>query len=304
MKLSAPAKINLHLHVGPRRPDGFHSLLSWMCTVALFDNLTIEPVEVGAAAGSEAVQLSCDFPGLATDQQNLVVRVSLGFLEAARASAHATAATGLRAALQKRIPMGAGLGGGSSDGARTIVGLNALFRTEWPSNQLSEFAARFGSDMPFFIYGPSSVCKGRGEHVRPISAPRPGWAVLLLPELMMPTPQVYRRFDEMKLGHDEAIEQEPDWDQWTGVSAMQLLPKLVNDLEAPAFSISKELGDLRSRAEAIAGRPVRMSGSGSSLFTLFDERGEAEEAAAKLTQELAVRATAVGLAPTLNDDLA
>jgi 4-diphosphocytidyl-2-C-methyl-D-erythritol kinase len=274
-----------------------------MCTVGLFDNLTLEPVHVDPNAGSQYVTLACDASDLAVDQTNLVVRTASGFLETARRTNEVPATAGFHATLAKRIPMGAGLGGGSSDGARTLVGLNAHFRTDWPVNTLSAFAARFGSDMPFFIHGPSSICRGRGEHVRPIDPPRARWAVLLLPEIMMPTALVYRRFDEMGLGYDREVEADQNWSAWTRLDAEDLLANLVNDLEAPAFAIAPELAALRGRAELLMKRPVRMSGSGSSLFTLFDEHEEAESAAQNLGEQLSVRALAVQLAPELLDDL-
>ena len=303
MKLLAPAKINLHLRVGRRRDDGFHPLVSWMCTVGLFDNLTLEPVHIDPAAGSQYVTLSCDAPDLPVDQTNLVVRTATGFLEAGRTSQKVPATAGFHATLAKRIPMGAGLGGGSSDGARTLVGLNAHFRTDWAVHTLSAFAARFGSDMPFFVHGPSSICRGRGEHVLPTPPPLANWAVLLLPGIMMPTALVYRQFDEMRLGNDRDVEAQLDWPAWSRLGAKDLLSLLVNDLESPAFAIAPELAQLRQRAEAIAKRPVRMSGSGSSLFTLFDQQAEAEEATKQLEQQLAVRALRVQLAPELADDL-
>jgi len=274
-----------------------------MCTVGLFDNLILEPVHIDPHAGSQYVTLVCDRPDLAVDQTNLVVRTACGFLEAARTANQVPATAGFHATLAKRIPMGAGLGGGSSDGARTLVGLNAHFRTDWAANTLSAFAARFGSDMPFFIHGPSSICRGRGEHVRPIAPPRANWAVLLLPEIMMPTALVYRRFDEMGLGNDREVDAELDWSASTQLPAEQLLANLVNDLEAPAFAVAPALAELRQQAELLASRPVRMSGSGSSLFTLFDHQTEADDAAGRLGSQLGIRALTVQLAPEIDDDL-
>ena len=250
MHLLAPAKINLHLRIGPRRADGFHSLLSWMCSVSLFDKLTLEPAAPGAAGGSKPITLTCNSPELAVDESNLVVRVATAFLQAVKSAEVAPPQSqpqAMRASLVKNIPIGAGLGGGSSDGARTLMGLDHLFRTGWSADNLSAFAAQFGSDLSFFIYGPSSVCRGRGEQVTPIDRPRPRSAVLILPGIMMPTAQVYRRFDEMKLGDERAIQIAPDWPAWTTLEAADLLPKLINDLEAPAFAIAPQLGELCAR---------------------------------------------------------
>jgi 4-diphosphocytidyl-2-C-methyl-D-erythritol kinase len=129
------------------------------------------------------------------------------------------------------------------------------------------------------------------------------WAVLVLPKLSMPTPEVYRRFDAMKLGSDEAIVNEPDWNRWTQMGSEELLPRLVNDLETPAFDIAPVLGDLRNRAEQLLGRTVRMSGSGSSLFTLYDDQANALKAAEIIARKENEPAIAVEVAPEVKDCL-
>ncbi|MGA2230041.1 MAG: 4-(cytidine 5'-diphospho)-2-C-methyl-D-erythritol kinase [Tepidisphaeraceae bacterium] len=269
MRLFAPAKINLHLRVGPPRGDGFHPILSWMCTVGLFDE-----IEIGRAGGAE-IQLTCDDATIPTDERNLIVR-------AARAI-QPPGEHGLRIHLTKRIPAGGGLAGGSSDAARTLIGLNHLWTLRKSTNELAAIAARLGSDIAFFFFGPSSVCAGLGEIVRPISPPRPRWAVLIFPPFGMPTPAVYRRFDEMKLGRAADIERQPDWVALTQLPSVDLLPHLVNDLEAPAFDMNPALGKLRGEWEHRLCRIVRMSGSGSTLFTLYDTKEESDSAAAQHT---------------------
>ena len=302
MQLLAPAKINLHLRVGPARADGFHPLLSWMCTVGLFDTLEFDYAQnIGTPDTPAHVRLVCDDPNLPTDERNLVVRVTSSWgrrvyeLEKMRVRP-------LCASLGKKIPAGAGLGGGSSDGASALRAVNGLWETGANDLELAEFAGQFGSDLPFFFHGPSSICSGRGEIVEPIARPRPKWAMLVLPGIMMPTPEVYRRFDELKLGRDENVKKMPAWNAWNQLSAADLLPMLINDLEAPAFSISKRLRELREAVERGVQRIVRMSGSGSSLFTIFDDRNEAEAAARKINKDLPVRALAVELAPDVEDD--
>jgi 4-diphosphocytidyl-2-C-methyl-D-erythritol kinase len=296
MRVLAPAKINLHLRVGPPTADGFHPLLSWMATVGLFDTLEFAPV---AHAG---ITLRCDDPAIPVDASNLVTRCASALLDvyASSSPSHRTV-TGITAALQKRIPVGAGLGGGSSDGAFTLRALNRLLGLDWPASRLSEVAARFGSDLSFFLFGPSSVCTGRGEIVRPIPPPRQRAAVLVLPGIHMATPGVYRKFDEMKLGESRVLVDEPDWSHWTALDAEQLLPRLINDLEAPAFALRADLAHLRDRAAQSLGRPVLMSGSGSSLFTLYDDKAEAVEAARRLHAVLGVRVEPVDLCPSTPD---
>ena len=319
MRLLAPAKINLHLRVGTRRDDGFHPLLTWMCTVGLFDTLTLEaaperaPMAGRAGApgaystGGSGIRFDCDRNDLPRDEGNLVVRVANAFATELHAE---RVVTPVSVTLAKRIPVGAGLGGGSSDAAWTLVGLSRLWDAGWAADRLSGFAARFGSDVPFFVAAafrsPSAACAGRGEVVRPLPPPGPKWAVLVLPSFGLSTRDVYARFDELRLGYDRDVASGPDWHRWAGLGAAQLLPLLVNDLEPAAFSVSPPLAALREEVERTAGRVVRMSGSGSSLFTLFDagEADAASAAARRIAGRNAVTAVAVPLAPAVADDLA
>ena len=289
----------------PPRADGFHPLVTWMATVGLFDMLEVTTRPTGSSEPAEptapAVRLRCDPPALPADERNLVFRVLAAWGERVRESGGSFPP--VDATLVKRTPAGAGLGGGSSDAACAILaaarltdeigggggGGSAGDDPAGPSlsaEDLSAFAARFGSDIPFFLHGPSAVCTGRGEVVRPIAQPAARWGVLILPPVALPTPDVYRRFDAMGLGDERPLADEPDWAAWARRPATELLPRLVNDLEPAAFAIRPELDALRRSAERVVGRPVRMSGSGSSLFTLFDDRTEAVEARDWLRGEL------------------
>ena len=234
MQLSAPAKINLHLRIGPRRSDGFHSLLSWMAFIGLFDNLLL------SATDTPGIALTCDDVSLPCDGRNLVVRAAVELAGNSR---------GAKIHLEKRIPAGGGLGGGSSDAATTLLGLNRLWNTNQNIQQLSEIAGRLGSDVPCFIFCCSSICKGRGEAVRPIGVPTSKWVTLVLPPIGLPTAEVYGRFDVMGLENQEQIEREPDWAKWLTLKSTELLPLLVNDLEPPAFSLRPDLADLRISIE-------------------------------------------------------
>jgi 4-diphosphocytidyl-2-C-methyl-D-erythritol kinase len=181
-----------------------------------------------------------------------------------------------------------------------------------PIDRLSAICATLGSDVAFFCHGPSSVCSGRGQIVRPIAKPAPRWVVLILPAMAVPTGPVYGRFDELLSEADrmllkQAVETEPNWEEWRLLPAEALLAKLVNDLERPAFDLHPALARLRGELEQFVGRIVRMSGSGSSLFTLYDDRSDAEQVADKINrrvhQQGECRATAVALAPRIDDDL-
>lgn len=299
MHLLAPAKINLHLRVGSRRSDGFHPLLSWMSTVGLFDTLELE------RARESGIVLATDKAEIPGDGRNLVVRAYDVFAKALAATQEGSAAavTGLSAVLRKRIPIGSGLGGGSSDAARTLLALNLLWEADWSLPDLANLSARLGSDLPFFFHGPSSICTGRGEIVRPIDRPAPASALLIFPPFGVSTAAAYAKFDEMGLGSDAAMAAEPDWKRWSALPAKELLRQLINDLEPAAFALHPRLSVMRDDLESFLGRGVRMSGSGSTLFTLYDSQDEAVSAASRASQMFGVRCQAVPVAPDIVDDV-
>ncbi|MBA3273105.1 MAG: 4-(cytidine 5'-diphospho)-2-C-methyl-D-erythritol kinase [Chthoniobacterales bacterium] len=343
LRREAPAKINLFLRVGERgdRPGssgGFHPLETWMCTVSLFDTLRLHfdreaPSDRrpsrATLGGAErpAFSLACDDPRLPNDARNLVMRAmsaladaELGLADAMppanakRPGVEGEAPPAFRAAgaasafLNKRIPSGAGLGGGSSDAATTLLLLNDLWELGLSVDRLALIAAQLGSDVPFFLHSPSAICAGRGEIIRPISAPiLARWAVLILPGIELSTPAVYQRFDEMELGDPSLMATTPDvvadaasarWSGRASLAAEDLLALLVNDLEPAAFSLRPDLGELRTAIEqTLDNRPVRMSGSGSAMFTLYHRERDARDAADKVTSRHSVRTEAVEIAP-------
>jgi len=302
-----------------------------MSTVGLFDILVID-------RSHGRLTFSCDAPAVPCDASNLVVKAvaaladsvakgtSAGLIaslassnpltekemgEAARdldreprnREGGATTDFGLSVALQKRIPVGAGLGGGSSDGAITIIALNHLWNLNWPRQRLMQIAQSIGSDVPFFFNGPGAIVRGRGEEVETLEGKQPAgkWVPIIVWPRPMPTPIVYRKFDELRLGKQSNLSPEPPWSQWVRLGSQDLLPLLINDLEAAAFAIDPQLGQVRSDLESLLKRPVRMSGSGSSLFSLYDQRQEAEAAARLVTQKHNLQVLTVELAPAMSD---
>jgi len=302
MRLSVPAKINLHLRVGPRREDGFHPLMTWMVTVGLFDTLELKNVEStggGWADGSAgSLSLATSDPALPVDARNLVVRAASALADARRRRVGEGPQTGKWASafLTKRIPSGAGLGGGSSDAASTLMALNRMWDVGLNANELAQIGATLGSDVPFFFHGPSSICTGRGELVRPIGPPKARSALLVMPNVGVSTAAAYGAFDRMRLGMDEAVGNEPDWSEWVGLESSSLLPRLVNDLEPAAFAVQPLVGELRTSLEMKLNRPVRMSGSGSTLFTLYDTAEQAKHAVRNIGA-IDARVEAVEIAP-------
>lgn len=263
MRFLPAAKINLHLRVGPRAKDGFHPLLSWMCGIGLHDTIEIIP------SNTPGIRLTCDRPDLPVDQTNLIVRAAKAL----------NPNLGADVILKKKIPMGGGLGGGSSNAACALIGFNRLWNLNLSEDELSKIGLQLGSDVPFFLRGQgvSSICTGRGENVTPTLRPAAGYAILFFPKFPMSTPAVYKKFDEMNLGSDAAIQNQPDWQAWSKQPAADLMKNLINDLEAPAFSLNPDLGNLRSQIQEKIGQTIRMSGSGSTLFTLADTHSNAQQ---------------------------
>jgi 4-diphosphocytidyl-2-C-methyl-D-erythritol kinase len=274
----SPAKINWTLQVVGKRPDGFHEIASLVSVVTLYDQLSF------SEAAEPGITLTCSDPGVPTDENNLICR-------AARLMAQA-AGRELRVScrLDKRIPVGGGLGGGSGNAASTLLALNRRWGLGWPVEKLAELAARLGSDVSLFLRGGSAVMTGRGEQVRPVRLGWSGWIVLLMPGLHVSTPAVYRAW-RPQAGKCPPVEPRP------AEKAVEWMHATFNMLEAPAIAVCPQLGDLQRQAASLAGRPVRISGSGSTMFTAFDSPGEAEGGATLLNRELGIRAEVVQPGP-------
>lgn len=252
MQCSAPAKINLSLTVKGKRPDGFHEIESLMVPLTLADSLTLE------AAPEPGIAFSCSEPSLPRDDSNLVVRAARRFFETlGRAPA-------LRVHLEKAIPHGAGLGGGSSDAAAALNGLNALHGSPLSRQTIASLAAELGSDVPFFLAGGAAFCRGRGELVEPVPSPASLPLLLIKPAFGVPTPWAYARW---RGSHElPGVPYAPQAFPWG---------TLVNDLERPVFEKYLFLPVLKRWLLAqpeTAG--ALMSGSGSTSFAVLrDEAG-------------------------------
>jgi 4-diphosphocytidyl-2-C-methyl-D-erythritol kinase len=244
MQLRAPAKINLSFRILNRRPDGFHEIDTLMAPVSLYDEITLEPNEPG-------IRFHCDEPALLRD--NLVVRAAELFFEKTKRK------PAIAIELGKKIPHGAGLGGGSSDAATTLLGLNELFHAGLSRDELSELAAQIGSDVPFFIYQSAATCRGRGEIVTPTKLKAPLSLLLLKPGFSVSTPWAYSRWAESReLQNISYAVQE--------IGGVQF----VNDLERPVFEKFVFLAEtkrwLQQQPEVGA---ALMSGSGSTVLAVL-----------------------------------
>ena len=285
LTVTAPAKVNLHLEVLGLRSDGFHELAMVMQSIDLADCLQF------TNTADAQITLSCDDPSLSTGADNLVLKAA----ELLRARS-GFSELGVSMHLKKRIPIGAGLAGGSSDGAAALVGLNALWGLGHPPAALESMAAELGSDMPFCVAGGTQLCFGRGEVLEPVAPTPEGLAVLLVkdPLVSVSTPWAYQRCKEISgtnyLQGEMAFEQrrqalrEAPWLQPLRAGCP---PPLRNDLqvvvapETKAVQASIQL--LQELPNALA---VAMSGSGPSCFALFRDQDHCDQAAVDLAPKL------------------
>jgi 4-diphosphocytidyl-2-C-methyl-D-erythritol kinase len=246
MEILAPAKVNLSLRVLGKRRDGFHEIETLIAPVSLYDKIAIEKQ-------SRWIDFSCDDPTLSIGDDNLVVRAAKLFLE------HAKIKSGVSIKLQKRIPHGAGLGGGSSDAAATLRGLNKLFDTRLSHEVLVELGSTIGSDVPFFLFQSAAICKGRGEIAKSMKLKQKLLILLLKPAFGVASAWAYSRWKESKKIPGISY----DGQKCVGHT-------LVNDLEQPVFEKFVFLAQLKTwllkQSEVSA---ALMSGSGSTVFSVL-----------------------------------
>lgn len=251
VELLAPAKINLTLKVLGRRTDGFHDIESLVCPISIFDRLALAH---GTAEGG--LKFECSDPSLPADDSNLVVRAARLFCNTFGFEPR------LRIRLEKEIPHGAGLGGGSSDAAATLLGLNLLFETELTRTVLADLAAELGSDVPLFVHQSAAMIRGRGEHVEPVPFPHSLPLLLIKPSFGVPTPWAYRQWrDSLPVPGVRYDRQELPWGS------------LENALERPVFEKYLLLATLKTWLLAQPEvRGALMSGSGSTVFAVLTDK--------------------------------
>lgn len=273
---SSPAKVNLLLNVLGRRADGFHELETLLLPIPVSDTLTVEQQETG-------VSLSCSKPELPVDSRNLVHRAATAFLD------HTGLARGVRIHLEKRLPLEAGLGGGSSNAATTLRLLNELFEAPLDHAALSALAAQLGSDVPFFLQPGPALATGRGEQIEPLKPfeSLKGTGMFLVhPGFGVPTPWAYQHL----AAHPQALQGRPG-------RARQLVDRLragdltaagdafYNALEAPVLTKYPLLGLIQESLRERHPIGVLMSGSGSTTFSLWGSETEARAAQTAFRRE-------------------
>jgi 4-diphosphocytidyl-2-C-methyl-D-erythritol kinase len=258
-KLLAPAKVNLRLKVVGRRPDGYHDLETVMVKLDLADEIEFE------VNGLE-IRIESDQPHLPVDPSNIIWRAADLVRE------ESGKRFGLVARVRKRVPIAAGLGGGSSDAAATLKALNQLLGLEWGEKRLIDLSVRLGADVPFFLTEGAQWVEGIGERLRPIDIP-PLWLILINPGFPVSTADVYRWYDE-RTPHPSPLPrgERGQISALTSQGAGASFPPLENDLEVvviPRYPVLVEIKKKLSQAGALG---TLMSGSGPTVFGLFESQ--------------------------------
>jgi 4-diphosphocytidyl-2-C-methyl-D-erythritol kinase len=272
LEKKSPCKVNLLLNILGKRADGFHELETVMQPVNFCDELDFEP-------GGNGIQLSCSEKSLPVNSKNLVYRAAESFLSAAKIS------DGVKIHLEKKIPLAAGLGGGSGNAATTLLGMNEIFGSPLPIKALENIAESLGSDIPFFLQNKPALATGRGEKIQPLNnfPALHGKAFLLIhPGFGISTPWAYQnlaRFPEALNGEKGRAQKLISLLQSTDLKAAA--SDFYNSLEAPALEKFPILGLFQEFLRANGALAALMSGSGSTTFAICKNVSAAESLAEK-----------------------
>ncbi|MFN3739962.1 MAG: 4-(cytidine 5'-diphospho)-2-C-methyl-D-erythritol kinase [Thermodesulfovibrionales bacterium] len=270
MKLLAPAKINWFLHVGKKRPDGYHEILSLMQFIDLFDEIELEP--------HEEIIIETDL--------DISVKENIAYKAAIKLRQESGYKDGVKIRIKKNIPPGAGLGGGSSDAAFTLIGLNKLWGLDLPTKELIHIGASIGSDIPFFLKGPSAIVKGRGDIVEKIEIKESCILLLIKPEFGISSTWAYNELDRIRKEKKASRkdEQRPISPEVFTCSSLKTAAELFspdthfflrNDLEEPVLRSFPLLREIKNHLYRSGALYSAMTGSGSVIFGVFRSEEEA-----------------------------
>jgi|TARA_Y100001001_G_scaffold45086_1_gene40172 4-diphosphocytidyl-2-C-methyl-D-erythritol kinase len=268
LKFKTPAKVNLGLHVHGKREDGFHELETIFQMVSLFDDVELELLSSG-------IKLECDMPGIPTDDTNLVCKAALLLRKS-----YQVEGKGVSIRLKKKIPFGAGLGGGSGNAAGVLMGLNRLWDLNIDREKLFTLAAELGSDVPFFLTSPCALGKGRGERLKVLESCSKFQVLLVFPGFPIATSWVYQnlRLKLTKRPNNISILRK----NLSLSNITSLGSQLYNDLESVVIQKFPEVKVVKDELWAWGALGVLLSGSGSTVFGIFDDPEKAQVACASL----------------------
>lgn len=282
MTVKAYAKINLGLRVLGKRNDGFHDIETIFHRINLFDELTILPSE-------GEISITCDNSAVPTDENNLCWKA----VELLRAEVDGRRGAFIR--LKKNIPVGAGLGGGSSDAAATLSATAASWNLRAAASTLASIALQLGSDVPFFLHNRTAYAEGRGERLSFVKLTLPYWILLVAPDLHISTAWAYKELSARKRLSAPA---ERFYNGATcRVAGFGTL--MTNDFEEVVFDAHPELAELKGRLREAGARFALMSGSGSSIYGLFERESIARDASELFRRDHFVSLTEPNFIPPL-----
>ena len=267
--IDACAKINLTLEVLGRRADGYHDIRSLAVGIDLRDGIRISPTDAAS------VSITCDEASLCSPD-------NLASQAASLMASRFDIRPGLHVEVTKRIPIGAGLGGGSADAAATIQLCNELYDLGLGPDELAALGAEIGSDVPLFFHLPCAVVRGRGEIVEATDLRWSGWVLLVHVQEVVPTIDVYRHWQASD--KDRLLDVDLTAVR-TAETADELNALLTNHLEPAVFRVASKVGRIHADLQRRGHGPLRVSGAGSILYKLFDNQQAANEAAARVVQE-------------------
>lgn len=264
LSLRSPAKLNLFLQVVNKRPDGYHNLETVFERIDLFDDLKL------TLNSSGDIRVFCDHPDVPTDSRNLV------FKAAQLLKDDFALAEGVDFVIKKRIPVAAGLAGGSSNGATALLGLSRLWKLDLTRRELLAYARALGSDVPFFVHDCSwAVGTGRGDRIKPIRLNRKFWHILFVPSIKMYTKEV---FEAVNLELTKTNDDVNIFTRSLKKSDISVIGGLLrNDLEIPIIKLVPDLRKFKDYMMALKAQGVSFSGSGPAMFGLTENRERAEE---------------------------
>jgi 4-diphosphocytidyl-2-C-methyl-D-erythritol kinase len=277
VKIRAPAKINLSLRVVGQRRDGYHLLDTIMVPVSLYDEIEIRkirPTRVKKRKAEPLIKVTCDHPLVPHGKKNIAYRAARLLMQRAGSDQP------VHVHIRKRIPVGAGLGGGSTDAAATLIGLNRLLNVRLSAAKLEKMALSVGADVPFFVRSRPARARGIGERLQPIRKLTRFWAVIVYPGFAVSTARVFKSLCSTltKPPLNTSI-----------VSSLKSLEKLAgslrNDLESVTFKQYPRLSLIKARLLHEGAVGGLMSGSGSSVFGVFASQRQAARALRRLRKE-------------------
>ncbi len=287
LTLLANAKINLYLEIIGSRPDGFHELVMVMQSVALSDEITLKPLK------TPTIRVNCNHPQVPTDHSNLAYR-AVALLQK-RFPSRTNQCGGIEITIDKRIPVGAGLAGGSSNAAATLFGLDVLWNLGLTRTGLQELGAELGSDVPFCLAGGCAIATGRGEEVDVLRHTPKLYALLAkYDSISVSTPSAYKNYRQqfehtyLDLSNRTGLQQKRDRvrsgkivEAISGRNAKKIGACLYNDLEKAVLPVHPKVEQLKSLMTEISsshgGLGTMMSGSGPTVFSLTQTREQAEK---------------------------